>query len=203
MEVTTLTRVYRYDGIDLPVPPHLAGDAAALRAYHSTLYPAILNAEAVDAGVSGGVLVTEYRRAVGTKGGLGSKRILSDAQIDEMIELRERGWSATRIAAHFTEQGTPISAGSIGWQCLRVGADAPPRLQGANTQATKPYLRNGRVVKPFSPEDDTLLKVLDMQGFNISVIARRMNRGANSIRGRLYTLARRDARAEQAAGINA
>ena len=69
MEVTQLTRVYRYDGIDLPVPPHLAGDTAALRAYHATLYPAILNAEAVDLGVSNGALVTEYRRAVGTKGG--------------------------------------------------------------------------------------------------------------------------------------
>lgn len=68
MEVTTLTRVYRYDGIDLPVPPHIAGDAAALRAYHATLYPAILNAEAVDLGVTNGALVTEYRRAVGTKG---------------------------------------------------------------------------------------------------------------------------------------
>ncbi len=68
MEVTHLARVYRYDGIDLPVPPHLAGDAQGLRAYHATLYPAILNAEAVDAGVSAGLHVTEYRRAVGTKG---------------------------------------------------------------------------------------------------------------------------------------
>ncbi len=68
MKIEQLTRAYRYDGIDLPVPPHLASDPAGLRAYHATLYPAILNAEAVDAGVSGGVLVTEYRRAVGTKG---------------------------------------------------------------------------------------------------------------------------------------
>lgn len=37
-------------------------------AYHATLYPAILNADLVDAGVTGGVHVTEYRRAVGTKG---------------------------------------------------------------------------------------------------------------------------------------
>lgn len=68
MEIQQLTRVYRYDGIDLPIPPHLADDPAGLRAYHATLYPAILNAEMVDAGVSGDVLVTEYRRAVGTKG---------------------------------------------------------------------------------------------------------------------------------------
>jgi PRTRC genetic system protein C len=68
MEITQLTRAWRYDGIDLPVPPHLAGDAAGLRAYHAMLYPAILNAEAVDAGVTNGIHVTEYRRAVGTKG---------------------------------------------------------------------------------------------------------------------------------------
>lgn len=68
MKIEQLTRAYRYDGIDLPIPPHLADDPQALRAYHATLYPAILNAEMVDGGVSGGVLVTEYRRAVGTKG---------------------------------------------------------------------------------------------------------------------------------------
>ena len=68
MQINQLARAYRYDGIDLPVPPHLADDPRELRAYHATLYPAILNAEAVDAGVSAGVHVTEYRRAVGTKG---------------------------------------------------------------------------------------------------------------------------------------
>jgi len=68
MQIDHLTRTYRYDGIDLPVPPHLAQDPAALRAYHATLYPAILNAAMVDAGVMGGAHVTEYRRAIGTKG---------------------------------------------------------------------------------------------------------------------------------------
>lgn len=68
MQIHQLARTYRYDGIDLPVPPHLADDRDALRAYHATLYPAILNADAVDAGVTGGAYVTEYRRAVGTKG---------------------------------------------------------------------------------------------------------------------------------------
>lgn len=68
MKIEQLTRAFRYDGMDLPVPSHLADDPQQLRAYHATLYPAILNAEAVDAGVSNGVHVTEYRRAVGTKG---------------------------------------------------------------------------------------------------------------------------------------
>jgi PRTRC genetic system protein C len=68
MKIEQLTQAYRYDGIDLPVPPHLANDPQSLRAYHATLYPAILNAETIDAGVSGTVHFTEYRRAVGTKG---------------------------------------------------------------------------------------------------------------------------------------
>ena len=68
MQIQHLARAFRYDGIDLPIPPHLANDPERLRSYHATLYPAILNAEPVDAGVSGGVHVTEYRRAVGTKG---------------------------------------------------------------------------------------------------------------------------------------
>lgn len=68
MQIRQLTRTWRYDGIDLPVPPHLADDPAALRAYHATLYPAILNADAVDTGVTGDAHVVEYRRAVGTKG---------------------------------------------------------------------------------------------------------------------------------------
>jgi PRTRC genetic system protein C len=68
MQINHLVRTYRYDGIDLPVPPHLAHDPTALRAYHTTLYPAILNAEAIDAGVTGGAHLIEYRRAVGTKG---------------------------------------------------------------------------------------------------------------------------------------
>ncbi|MEL0253669.1 MAG: PRTRC system protein C [Novosphingobium sp.] len=68
MQINHLARAYRYDGIDLPVPPHLAEDPQGLRAYHATLYPAILNAELVDAGVTAGTNVTEYRRAVGTKG---------------------------------------------------------------------------------------------------------------------------------------
>ncbi|WP_242127463.1 PRTRC system protein C [Sphingobium sp. Sx8-8] len=68
MQINLLTRTYRYDGIDLPVPPHLADEPAALRSYHATLFPAILNAEIVDAGVSGTAHLFEYRRAVGTKG---------------------------------------------------------------------------------------------------------------------------------------
>lgn len=130
---------------------------------------------------------------------MGGKRILSDAQIDEMCGLREKGWGVERIAEYFTANGTAISAAAINWQCMVHGADAPKRLRGKHAQAAAPYQRGAHVVRPYSPEDDALLRVLDMQGFKVSVIARRMGRKQNSICGRLLTLARKDARAEEAA----
>ncbi|RUN77292.1 hypothetical protein [Sphingomonas sp. TF3] len=124
------------------------------------------------------------------------RRRLSDDQIDEMARLRERGWSSERIAAHFGEQGVSISANAINWQCLRVGADAPLKFQGRCTQPTEPYNRGGHIVRPFSAADDALLLTLEAQGINIAEIARRISRKPNSVKGRLMTLARRDARAE-------
>lgn len=123
-------------------------------------------------------------------------RILSDEQIEEMAFMREEGVSLVAIAAHFTKTGTPISDRALHWQCLRVGADSPPEKWSKLFQPTKQYFRNGHLVRPFTPEDDALLLALDLQGFNQSVMARRLSRKPNTIKGRLMTLARRDARRE-------
>jgi PRTRC genetic system protein C len=68
MKIENLARKYRYEGNDLPVPEHLAGDENALKVFHAALYPAIVTAEAVEVGVENGAYVIEYRRTVGTKG---------------------------------------------------------------------------------------------------------------------------------------
>lgn len=130
-------------------------------------------------------------------------RILSDAQIEEMCELREKGWGIDRIAAHFTAHGTKISGNAINWQCMLNGADVPIHLRGKHTQASAPFRRGDHIIRPYTKDDDALLRVLDMQGFKVATIARRMGRKHNSIRGRLLTLARMDARAEEAAEMEA
>lgn len=130
---------------------------------------------------------------------MSGRRILSDAQIDEMAALRERGWGVDRIAQHFTEAGTPISVGAISWQCLRIGADAPPRLRGKSTQPRAPFRRGKHEVRPYSGEEDDQLREFDRQGLNVAEIGRRLGRKQNSVRGRLLTLTRRDTRAEEAA----
>ena len=117
------------------------------------------------------------------------RRILTDAQ---------RGWGVNRISKHFGASGTKISAGAINWQCLVHGADTTRRLRGKHTQASSTFQRGNHVVRPYSREDDALLLALEKQGLTYCAIARRMGRKPNSIRGRLLTLARRDARTEDA-----
>lgn len=130
---------------------------------------------------------------------MGGKRILSDAQIEEMCALRERGWGIDRIAQHFTEQGTKVSASSINWQCLKHGADTLIKFRGKHRQAPANYRRGDHIVRPFTKDEDALLRELELKGFRIYVIAERLGRKPNSIRGRLLTLARIEARAEDIA----
>ncbi|EPR09896.1 hypothetical protein M527_07165 [Sphingobium indicum IP26] len=129
---------------------------------------------------------------------MGGKRILSDEQLAEMADLRERGWGIGRIAAHFTSGGTPISADAINWQCMRLGADAPPHLRGKHTQPSAPYRRDGNTCRPWSADEDKRLLDLEGKGTKINQIARQIGRANSSVRGRLLTLARRDARREEA-----
>lgn len=127
------------------------------------------------------------------------RRILSDEQIDEMAELRERGWSYARIARHFTTRGTPVSVGSVSWQCLRVGADLPAERRVSAYQRAVTSVRGGKLVRAFTQDEDRRLLELEASGASGAEMARALDRGGNSIRGRLYTLARHEARAEETA----
>ncbi|HEX7874158.1 MAG TPA: hypothetical protein VF475_14690 [Sphingobium sp.] len=87
---------------------------------------------------------------------MGGVRILSDRQIEEMAQLRERGWGVQRIADHFTQGGTPISASCI----------------GRHRQAKAPFTRNGYVIVPFSADEDARLRKLDGEGVPMVEICR-------------------------------
>lgn len=122
-------------------------------------------------------------------------RSLSAAQLDEMAELREQGWSLRRIAEHFTARGTKVHQSTIGWQCMRIGADLPPHRRGRAVPRTQPMMRNGHVIRPFTPEEDQKLLELDTSGATMRQMCEALGRKNNSVRGRLMTLARHDARA--------
>lgn len=126
----------------------------------------------------------------------GRSSILTHDQLGEMAQLRERGWSYIRIAAHFADRGTHVSPSSICWHCKRLGADAPRRLRGRCFDLRGIYERAGRTVRPWTSGDDAQLLALESEGASISVIGRSLTRADSSVRNRLFTLARRQARQE-------
>lgn len=122
---------------------------------------------------------------------MGGRRILSDAQLDVMAELREAGRTYKWIARHFTDAGTPVTESTIAWQCLRLGVISPHCTQASFSRGPT------RMGRPFTDEEDARLLALEGQGLSRAAIGRAIGRRPNSVAGRLYTLARRDMVAEE------
>jgi hypothetical protein len=116
-------------------------------------------------------------------------RILSDAHVDEMVELREQGISLLQIAKHLTARGTAISRGAVWWRLLRLGVEPPARMQ-------RPLGGSCGRGRSFTPDEDAKLLALEAEGCSLAAIGREVGRDTNSVIGRLATLARMQARAE-------
>lgn len=109
----------------------------------------------------------------------------TQAQLDRMAELVEAGVSRPKIAE---EMGASVSA--VDWQLLRLGVIGPRSVRPA--QAGGSYLRGGRVVRRFTPEEDALLLRLEAEGLSASKIGRRIGRAHHTVLGRLSSLARHE-----------
>lgn len=120
---------------------------------------------------------------------------LTQPELDRIAELTETGrFSAGQIAVKIG-----CSVGSVSWAQLRIGADRYPDRALPPVPAERIVaIRGGKPVHRFTQDDDALLLKLEAEGLSPSAIGRRMTppRLSNSIRGRLMTLARRQARAE-------
>ncbi len=117
----------------------------------------------------------------------------TDQQIMRAAELREQGLSFGQIA-----RKTGMNEHSVYWHCLKLGAEAPGTQHYIETEIRGPLemRRGNHVVRRFTPDEDRHLLELEAAGMPISKIAKEMKRKPNSIRGRLATLARREARIE-------
>lgn len=112
-------------------------------------------------------------------------------KLDEIADLVEAGRTVRQIAEQFD-----ASEGAIAWQILRLGV-VGPRTKRA-TPRDRSYVRAGRIVRPFTEEEDQLILRLEGQGMSVVQIAKQLGRKHNSIIGRLATLARYDVIAEEA-----
>lgn len=119
-------------------------------------------------------------------------RRLKQDELDRIVDMRERGCSHAMIA-----RVIGCSESAVWWQCLRLCAEPPkpPRPLDGRQRRTV-VMRKGLPVRAFTPEDDARLLALEAEGLSDTAIGRAMGRRPNSVRGRMMTLARRDARAE-------
>ena len=109
---------------------------------------------------------------------------LTAAQQNRVVEMREAGELISVIA-----RTVGCSLGSVQYFCRVHGAVPPKPHQPRPTPVT---VRNGRIVRPFTAEDDAVMLELRQAGMRLSDIARRLGRAHNSIGDRLMTLAIRE-----------
>ena len=118
---------------------------------------------------------------------------LGDPEFAIMAEMRERRKTYAVIARKLK-----CSSGMVYWHCLRLGIDPyPTPLRAVPTEPV--IVKRGKfIVRRFTQDEDNRLLSMSISGMKEFHIAKALNRGTNSIRGRLMTLARRDARMEAA-----
>lgn len=111
---------------------------------------------------------------------------LSPGQVEEIVELRERGWSYQRIAMKFG-----VSDGAIHYHCLKHGAISPRSRAPVpfGTVPTQNLCSNGRTQRRFSPDEDERLQQLSIEGNSIARISEITGRAPTSVRMRLMALA--------------
>ncbi len=114
----------------------------------------------------------------------------SQIDITKLAHLREEKW----LSYGQISRMMGVSIGAISWQCLMHGIEHPSKVTRLRKPSGGLEHRNGYVIRRFTAEEDAELLRLAMAGVRTSEIARKLGRKGNSVRGRLATLARHDAR---------
>ena len=122
-------------------------------------------------------------------------RKYSDETLNEAAELRESGMSEAAIAKRLG-----MSKGAVYWHCLKLGADSPNAAPTKRTSSGPVEVeRSGHKVRRFTEDEDAKLLEMSLAGARVADMCRALGRKHNSIIGRLMTLARHEARLEDAA----
>lgn len=123
-------------------------------------------------------------------------RALSEEQWTAAAMRYEAGDKPKNICADFG-----ISMGSLNWNMLRLGADKPDAKPLPARAPGPPIVRRGAFeVRHFTADEDRRIQERSVEGWGNTRIGREIGRPANSVKGRLMTLARHEARREAAAG---
>lgn len=108
----------------------------------------------------------------------------TDDQINRSLRLREtEGLTYKQI-----QKITGVDFRAVGWYCVSRGI-VPPNPKPRASRPKRSYMRNGVLVRPFSPSEDKLLLSLRLSGASGVTIGRRLNRAPHTVRHRLSRLA--------------
>jgi len=121
-------------------------------------------------------------------------KVITEEIDAKIVEYREADRSCNWIAQRL---GIPVA--TIYSHCLTYGIESPrtrTKAKLSNYKAAQ-YMRGDQVVRRFSAEEDQRLLALRLEGKTCSQIGRELGRGAGSIKRRLCTLARYDARKDE------
>lgn len=114
---------------------------------------------------------------------------LSDADRERIFDLAEKGQKPGQIARRLLKHPSTVY-----WFMLTEGLAAP-----RPAKSFTPYLRNGRMVRPYSPDEDAFIEALRIQNYSVGEIARIANlrfkneRTPHGVNVRLVMLAAREA----------
>lgn len=123
---------------------------------------------------------------------------LSAPQIDEIITMRERGWSYQSIARRLS-----VTPGAIHYQCLKNGAISPHQRRTETPREPRSFIASdGRTQRIFTQAEDAELLRLEELGLTYAALARAMSRPITSCRIRLMTLAMREDLPERAPRVD-
>ena len=118
-------------------------------------------------------------------------RAITQDQIDCAIQRREEGEPTAAIA-----RSLGVKIKTLDYHLRKLGV-FPPGWKPKTSRPPKPYKdRNGRTVRPFTPDEDRILMEMDLAGQGYAVIAKRLGRRTHVIRARAVTLANRELLAE-------
>ena len=112
------------------------------------------------------------------------RKNLTRPEIERIAELREAGETYAAIGA-----AVGASESAVAYHCRVLGAESP-NVPVRRMTNLKTYIRNGRPVRRFTPDEDWRLTRLACAGTPYREIAQRLGRPVNSVRLRLVSLAR-------------
>ena len=121
-------------------------------------------------------------------------RIITSEMSERIAEQREGGKTFDAIAA-----ALGVSRGAVQQHAIEYGIECLCRQHATFDMPAAGYLRGGKIVRGWTAEEDAELLRLSGAGMGYTAISRAFGatRNTSSIRARLFTLARRTARAEE------